>query len=127
MKKIILLAGLFFIIGTCLTGCYKDVIIPPSAQNPNAPPQATSYKTDIQPLFTAHCALSGCHVAGSEVPDLEPAVSYQDLVNGGFVNTLIPNQSTLYVMINGEMEEHIPNAADRQKIYDWIRTGAIDN
>ncbi len=127
MKKIILLAGLFFIIGTCLTGCYKDVIIPPSAQNPNAPPQATSYKADIQPLFTAHCALSGCHVSGSEDPDLEAAVSYQNLVNGGFVNTLIPNQSTLYIMINGEMEVHIPSAADRQKIYDWIRTGAIDN
>jgi hypothetical protein len=66
-------------------------------------------------------------VAGAQTPDLESAVSYQDLVNGGFVNTLIPNQSTLYIMINGEMEVHIPSAADRQKIYDWIRTGAIDN
>ncbi len=125
MKKIIVLAGLFFIIGACLTGCYKDVNIAPV--NTSAPPQATSYKNDIQPIFTANCALSGCHVAGSQTPDLEPAVSYQDLVNGGFVNTLIPNQSTLYIMINGEMETHIPSAADRQKIYDWIRTGAIDN
>jgi hypothetical protein len=125
MKKIIVFAGFLIIIGACLTGCYKDVNIAPVSSS--APPQATSYKTDIQPLFTANCALSGCHVAGSQAPDLEPAVSYQDLVNGGFVNTLIPNQSTLYIMINGEMETHIPSAADRQKIYDWIRTGAIDN
>jgi hypothetical protein len=125
MKKIIVFAGLFFIIGACLTGCYKDVNISPVSSN--APPQATSYKNDIQPIFSANCALSGCHVAGAQTPDLETAVSYQDLVNGGFVNTLIPNQSTLYIMINGEMEVHIPSAADRQKIYDWIRTGAIDN
>jgi hypothetical protein len=127
MKKIIVFAGFLFIMGACLTGCYKDVIIPTAAQNPNAPPQATSYKNDIQPLFTANCALSGCHVANGQAPNLEAAVSYQDLVNGGFVNTVVPNQSTLYIMINGNMEVHIPNAADRQKIYDWIRTGAIDN
>jgi len=126
MKKLILFAGLLFIIGACLTGCYKDVIIPSSA-NTNAPPQATSYANDIQPIFTANCALSGCHVAGAQTPDLEAGVSYNDLISGGFVNTVIPTQSTLYIMINGEMEVHIPSAADRQKIYDWIRTGAIDN
>jgi hypothetical protein len=126
MKKIILFAGLLFVIGAGLTGCYKDVIIPKSS-NPNAPPQATSYANDIQPIFTANCALSGCHVAGAQTPDLEVGVSYNNLVGGGFVNTLIPNQSTLYLMINGEMEVHIPSAADRQKIYDWIRTGAINN
>ncbi|MGZ3944156.1 MAG: hypothetical protein ACXVJB_04395, partial [Mucilaginibacter sp.] len=68
-----------------------------------------------------------CHVAGAQAPDLETAVSYNSLVNGGFVNTLIPNQSDLYIMINGNMQVHIPNAADRQKVYDWIRTGAINN
>jgi hypothetical protein len=126
MKKIIVFAGFLLIMGACLTGCYKDVIIPHSS-DPSAPPQATSFAKDIQPIFTANCALSGCHVAGSETPNLTAGVSYQDLVSGGFVNTVVPSQSTLYLMINGEMEVHIPNAADRQKIYDWIRTGAINN
>ena len=63
----------------------------------------------------------------AQAPDLETAVSYNSLVNGGYVNTLIPNQSDLYIMINGEMQVHIPSAADRQKVYDWIRTGAINN
>jgi hypothetical protein len=30
-------------------------------------------------------------------------------------------------MINGEMKEYIPSAADRQKVYDWIRNGAPNN
>jgi hypothetical protein len=126
MKKIIVFAGILIAIGTCLTGCYKDVIIPQSS-NPSAPPQATSYAKDIQPIFTANCALAGCHKAGGQSPDLEVGVSYNSLISGGFVNTVIPTESTLYQMINGEMQVHIPNAADRQKIFDWIRTGAIDN
>jgi hypothetical protein len=30
-------------------------------------------------------------------------------------------------MINGNMQVHIPDAAERQKIYDWIRNGAPNN
>jgi len=115
------------IIGVGLTGCYKDVNLPTPTTDPNGPPQQWSFKKDIAPLLNTNCALSGCHVAGSQKPDMETAVSYIDLVNGGYVNTLIPNQSIIYIMINGNMEEHIPNAADRKKIYDWIRTGALDN
>lgn len=127
MKRLIIFAGLVFVIGTAITGCYKDVILPKPGTDPNAPPKQYSYKTDIAPLLNTKCALSGCHVAGAQAPDLETAVSYNSLVNGGFVNTLIPNQSDLYIMINGNMQSHIPDAADRQKVYDWIRTGAINN
>jgi hypothetical protein len=126
MKRLIIFAGVLFIMGACITGCYKDVNIAPSS-NTSAPPRATSYKNDIQPIFTVNCALSGCHVAGAQQPDLEAGVSYVALVNGGFVNTVVPQQSTLYTMINGEMQIHVPNSADTQLIYDWIRTGAIDN
>ncbi len=125
MKRLIIFAGLFFIIGAGLTGCYKDVNISPVSTT--APPQATSYKKDIQPIFTADCATAGCHVAGSQKPGLEAGVSYVNLVNGGYVNTIVPDQSKLYTMITGEMAVHISNAKDVQKVYDWIRTGAIDN
>jgi hypothetical protein len=30
-------------------------------------------------------------------------------------------------MINGEMEQYIQSASDKQKVYDWIRNGAPDN
>lgn len=127
MKRIIIFAGLLFVIGISITGCYKDVILPVPGADPNAPPKQYSFKTDIAPMLNTDCAKSGCHVAGAQAPDLELAVSYNALVNGGFVDTLFPDQSILYQMINGNMEEHMPLATDRQKVYDWIRTGALNN
>jgi hypothetical protein len=127
MKRLIIFAGVILVIGIGVTGCYKDVNLPKPGTDPNAAPIQYSYKKDIAPLFNTSCALSGCHVAGVQAPDLETAVSYNSLVSGGFVNTLIPSQSDLYIMINGNMQVHIPNAADRQKVYDWIRTGALNN
>jgi hypothetical protein len=58
---------------------------------------------------------------------LNTDVSYNELVNGGFVNTTVPKQSILYIQINGPMQQFIPNASDRQKVYDWIRNGAPNN
>jgi hypothetical protein len=127
MKPVIIFIALFLVIAVGFTSCYKDVNVPTPAADPNGPPQQWSYVKDIQPLFVSNCALSGCHVAGSQKPNLGQGISYLSLVNGGYVNTLVPTQSVLYIMINGNMQEHIPNAADRKKIYDWIRTGALNN
>ncbi|MDP9046547.1 MAG: hypothetical protein M3N14_00295 [Bacteroidota bacterium] len=127
MKPIKIFAALLLIMAIGLTGCYKDVNLPTPATDPNGAPQQWGYKKDIEPLFITNCALSGCHVAGSQKPDLKLGTSYLSLVNGGYVNTLVPNQSILYIMINGNMQDKIPNAADRKKIYDWIRTGALNN
>jgi hypothetical protein len=117
-------AGVFFFLGFGLTGCYKDVILPTTDQT--APPLFVSYSSDLQPIYTSNCALSGCHVAGSEAPYLTPDLSYQQLM-GGYVNTIVPKDSKLYIAINGIMQVHIPLASDRQKIYDWIRNGAPNN
>ena len=127
MKRLLIFAGVLFVMVVGVTGCYKDVILPKPGTDPNAPPIQYSFKTDIAPMLNTKCALAGCHVAGAQALDLETAVSYNSLVNGGFVNTLIPTQSDLYIMINGNMEVHIPDATDRQKVYDWIRTGALNN
>ena len=114
--------------GFGLTGCYKDVILPDAAVDPDAPAQAVSFKTDIAPFVASHCALSGCHVTGtSHKPFMATPGSYGQIVNGGYVNVLIPKQSILYIKINGDMKEYIPSAVDRQKIYDWIRNGAPNN
>lgn len=126
MKRL-LYAGLFFLVGINFTGCYKDVIFPEVAVDPDGPPQSVSFKTDLAPLFNSKCALSGCHVSGAHKPYMSSDVSYQQIVNGGFVNTTLPKESTLYKMINGEMREYMPSAADRQKVYDWIRNGALNN
>jgi hypothetical protein len=124
MKRLLIYAGLLVLMVFSLASCYKDVILPPVVST--KPPQYVSFSGDLQPIFTTNCALSGCHVKGSQVPYLTPDVSYQQLL-GGFVNTVKPQQSELYIMINGNMQVHIPDAADRQRIYDWIRNGAPNN
>jgi hypothetical protein len=125
MKRLLLYTAVLAVFG--LTGCYKDVILPDAAIDPDGPPQAVSYNADIKPMLNTKCAIAGCHVSGSHSPYLSTDISYNQLVNGGFVNTIIPKQSILYNKINGEMKEYIPSAADRQKVYDWIRTGAQNN
>ncbi len=127
MKKTIIYTVLFFTLATAMIGCYRDVIFPEGAVDPDGPPQAVSYSTELAPLFNTNCALSGCHVSGSEKPYMSTDLSYNQIVGGGFVNTLIPKQSILYIQINGDMREHIPSATDRQKVYDWIRNGAPNN
>jgi hypothetical protein len=127
MKKLMICAGLIFTIAIVLTGCYKDIIMPEAALDPDGPPQAVNYKTDLAPILNTNCALAGCHVSGSHKPYMLTAVSYLEIVNGGFVNTAVPKESIIYKMINGEMKEFIPSASDRQKVYDWIRNGAPNN
>ena len=125
MKKLLLYACLLCVAGFGLTSCYKDVISPES--DPDCPPQFVSYKTDLMPLFNTKCALSGCHVSGAHKPYLSSDISYNEIVNGGFVNILVPKESTLYKMVYGGMSEYIPAKTDKQKVYDWIRNGAPNN
>ena len=127
MKRLLIFTGLILTMGFYLTSCYKDVILPEVAVDPDGLPQAVSFKADLAPLFNTKCALSGCHVSGAHKPYMNADISYQQIVNGGFVNTNIPKESTIYKMINGEMREYIPSASDRQRVYDWIRNGAPNN
>jgi hypothetical protein len=127
MKKLITCLALILLVSAGTTGCYRDVILPDTVADPDGPPQPVSFKDEISPMLNTKCALAGCHVNGAHKPDLATNKSYQALVGGGFVNTLVPKESTLYKMINGEMREYIPSATDRQKVYDWIRNGAPNN
>lgn len=127
MKKTLISIGLAFLLGFNLAGCYKDVILPEAAIDPDGPPQPVSYKTDLAPLFNSSCALAGCHVSGAHKPYMATDISYIQIVNGGFINTIVPKSSILYNEINGAMKEYIPSATDRQKVYDWIRNGAPNN
>ena len=124
MKKL-LYTCLVVLLGLGIIGCYKDVILPETIAE--GPPQPVSYNTDLKPLFNASCALAGCHVSGAHKPFMTPDISYLQIVNGGFVNTVVPKESILYIKINSDMKEYIPSATDRQKVYDWIRNGAPNN
>lgn len=123
----VLYAILIFAVLIGLSSCYKDIITPSLAADPDGPAQPVSYKNELAPLFNSSCALSGCHVSGGHKPYLSTDISYQQIVNGGFVNTSLPKESILYKMINGEMAQYIPSSANRQKVYDWIRNGTPNN
>lgn len=127
MKRLVMYASLVVLLVMVLASCYKDIIKPELAADPDGPPQPVSFKTELAPLFNTNCALAGCHVSGAHKPYLATDISYQQIVNGGFVNTALPKESILYKMINGEMSQYIPAKADRQKVYDWIRNGAPNN
>jgi hypothetical protein len=125
MKRLLVYTAVLAAFG--LIGCYKDVILPDAVIDPDGPPQAVSYNADIKPMLNTKCALAGCHVSGAHSPYLNTDISYNQIVNRGFVNTIVPKQSILYIKINSDMKEYIPAAVDRQKVYDWIRTGAQNN
>jgi hypothetical protein len=126
MKRFSIYLGavMFVMLGVGLTGCYKDII---TESDPDGPPMQVSFKDELLPIFTKSCALSGCHAAGAHTPELTEANAYKSLNNGVYVNTLIPRQSKLYEMINGEMSTYIPSPLDKRKVYDWIRNGAPNN
>ena len=127
MKRLSILLGMvcFLAIGTGLTGCYKDVISPES--DPDGPPQSVSFREDIAPLLETKCATAGCHATNAKKPYLKADISYQALVNGGYVNTVVPKASTLYNSIYGSMAEYMPSPSDKRKVFDWIRNGAPNN
>jgi hypothetical protein len=127
MKNLLKYTGLLLFVIIGLSSCYKDIVIPQLASDPDGPPQQVSFKTELAPLFNTKCTEAGCHVNGSHKPYMTIDVSYSQIVNGGFVNTGLPKESTLYKMINGEMSQYIPSSADKQKVYDWIRNGAPNN
>jgi hypothetical protein len=125
MKRVLIYGGLLLFMGIGMVSCYQDVLIPQVATE--APPQFVSYSGDLQPLWNENCALSGCHVKGGQVPYLSEDISYDQLVGGGFVNTVVPADSKLWTALNGIMMPHLPSASDRQKVFDWIRNGAPNN
>jgi hypothetical protein len=127
MKRLIIYSGLMLALVISFTSCYKDIIKPELAEDPDGPPKQVSFKIELAPLFNSNCAKSGCHVSGARKPYLETNNSYLQIVNGGFVNLALPKESNLYKNVYGEMAEYIPSKTDKQKVYDWIRNGAPNN
>jgi hypothetical protein len=100
------------------------------------------YESQIQPIFDANCAVTGCHVAGHFTGlDLSSGNSYANLVNvvsygyppGLRVEPYYPLNSVLYHKVSGTniFGGIMPpppisplDSATVQLIYDWIDEGA---
>ncbi len=101
------------------TGCYYDKVLPIE------PEGDISYAQEVQPFFDLKCA--SCHPDDSQ-PNLQPDMSYNSLVSGGYIDTANPSNSKLYVKISvgGSME---PFATDTERAITlkWIEQGAKNN
>jgi hypothetical protein len=130
LRRIPLLVVFFLVVATW-TSCEKDYhyIAPPATGT-------MSLSADIQPIFTAQCAMSGCHDGNFYDPDLREGFSHAALFNiPGCIDTLNPESSDLYVRIikspgsGGFMPDGgspLPSS-DINKILLWIQQGARDN
>jgi len=143
-KSLFVDSYLLFLISILFASCLKQ-----SVYNPVGPPppdtSAISFSNQVQPIFTANCALSGCH-AGSESQDgmsLEAGKSYASIVNqldievGVYliVKPFYSDSSYLYFKITGNsvagprMPYGKPPLPDSliQIIKLWIDQGAKNN
>jgi hypothetical protein len=85
-----------------------------------------SYQQEIQiPIFDSKCV--NCH-AGNTPPNLTFVNSYNSLINGGYIDTLAPAQSSLYITMapGGGMADYC-TPADAQIVLTWITQGAKNN
>ena len=109
---------------TLNTSCYNNKQeIPP----PTDPDVQVSYSNEMQPFFDLKCV--GCHTAGTGIPlTLDAPVSYDNLINGNYVDTLNPSSSLLYTKIipGGSMESYA-SQSERELTLNWITQGAKNN
>lgn len=125
MKKLFQLA-LPTICSLFLTSCYYDTVY--EDVDDNGPVEDVSYQADILPLW-GECV--GCH-NGSEPPNLEDMVSYDELLNG-YVVPGDADASILYKSLLGiDGVSLMPPGsqwpdAKINAVKDWINQGALNN
>jgi hypothetical protein len=128
MKKNLTYLVVALLLTSGLTGCYYDEVA-----TFDGLPTNVSLKNDVQPIFNRECALPGCHVSPippGHNPDLASGNSHEALTTGGFINTLDPENSVLYlsITVGGMPAGRAPlNENDKKIILGWITEGAKNN
>ncbi len=103
-----------------VSGCSKYEIPTPPCPDGD---MSAKFATDIQPIFDKNCIV--CH-SGSQSPDMSAGWAYDELIDGGFVDTDFPCESRIYQVFSGS---HDGRATDEEvlKILGWVQDGANDN
>ena len=116
-REMILLTGILILI---LSGCTKYEIPTPPCPDGD---MTAKYAATIQPIFNQKCIT--CH-SGSQKPDLSDGWSYDELIDGGYVDTDFPCESILYQKFS---DSHDGRATEEEvlKILGWIQDGAKNN
>jgi hypothetical protein len=90
-------------------------------------PDSVKFSTNILPIFSSNCALSGCHVKGGQSPDLSAQNAYTSLIYYGYVNVDFPDQSIIYQKITTGSMGGKATITDEELILKWIQQGALNN
>lgn len=117
-RVMIILTGALVLI---LSGCSNYEI--PAPPCPEGTP-GMSFSGDIQPIFNNNCL--ACH-SGSQPPDLSQGWSYEELNDGGFIDTEFPCSSRLYQAFSLSVHDGKITEEEQLKILGWIQDGAQDN
>ena len=133
MSKKLTILGLILVTQLVLimNSCTKTTTVVPVSNSP-AITTPVSFSTDIQPILTKNCAISGCH-SGNIAPDLSAGSAYDALANGNFVNTTTPSNSTVYLWLTGKEAIPMPDGAPNNPsninalMLAWITQGALNN
>ncbi len=104
-----------------LFGCTKYEI--PKPECPENLPTGIGFSSDIQPIFNKNCVM--CH-GGGQSPDLSAGWSYDELMDGGYVDTEFPCSSVIYEIFSGSHSDRATEE-DILTILGWIDEGAKDN
>ena len=126
--------ALCLILAFILPGCAKDK----SHTSTCTTCPATSFKSDIIPIFNTNCATTtACHHGSNAVSahlDLDSSVAYAQATQAGtgYVKPNDANNSILYDQLFAGVGHHMPvggqlDPCTMQKIYCWIQQGALNN
>jgi hypothetical protein len=119
LKFLALGAALSFGMASCE---YEHPVPPPVSNEP------VSFADDIIPYFDASCNTAGCHDPSAFDPDLSAANAYTSLFQGGYIDTLQPEASSLYVkLLPGASMANYSTPAETAMLLKWIQEGAKNN
>ncbi len=115
-----------------IAGCAKDSTLIVKLKD-EVVTKTVYFNKDLVPLFTANCAVSGCHNAGGKAPDLTAAKAYTSLMNGKYIDTSVPENSKLYKFLTGALSPAMPMGKPTNPgglnalTLAWIKQGAKKN
>jgi hypothetical protein len=125
MRRITLFFSIALLSLTVIS-CYYDEVLGDGDELP----ENVSFNRDVMTIFNKSCNMSGCHDADPpHLPSLVQENAYGSLIQGGFVNTTVPAESSLYaVLAEGNMPPSGALSSRELKIIlAWLNEGALNN
>ncbi|MBU8891680.1 MAG: hypothetical protein KOO66_02825 [Bacteroidales bacterium] len=126
-KSLLIILGLVFIF---ITSCEYKIVepivreLPELPDDPDDPADPISFSAQIEPVFQDKCI--SCHSITN--PVLITGSAYDNLINGGYINTNDPESSELFVKVYlGHPGSNPYTPLELAYLLKWIEEGAENN